>query len=81
MLRDDESVKFYTGLPMVFASRVTVSSSCSTQLSRDINFVSSVTVTAAAALLMAHAPLTQPLKNPYITNDQVQVTLDKRLLV
>ena len=38
MLKDDESVKSYTGLPMIFASTATVSSSCSTQLSCDINF-------------------------------------------
>ena len=47
MLKDDESVKFYTGLLMVFVSTATVYSSCSTQLSCDINFVSSASVTAA----------------------------------
>ena len=50
MLRDDEPVKFYTGLPMVFAPTATVSSSCSTQLSCDINFGSSASVTAAAVV-------------------------------
>ena len=50
MLRDDESLKFYTGLPMVFASTATVSPSCSTQLSCDISFVSSTSVTAAAVI-------------------------------
>ena len=50
MLRNDESVKFYTGLPMVFASTATISSSCSTQLPCDINFVSSASVTAAAVV-------------------------------
>ena len=50
MLRDDESVKFYTGLPMVFDSTATVSSSCSTQLSCDINLVSSGSVIAAAVV-------------------------------
>ena len=49
MLRDDESVKFYTGLPMVFASTATASSSCSTQLSCNINFASCASVTTAAA--------------------------------
>ena len=44
LLRDDESVKFFTGLPIVFASTATVSSSCSTKLSCDINFVSSASV-------------------------------------
>ena len=50
MLKDDESVKFYTGLLMEFASTATVYSSCSTQLSCDINFVSSASVTAAAVV-------------------------------
>ena len=50
MQRHNESVKFYTGVRMVFASTATVSSSCSTQLSCDINFVSSASVTAAAVV-------------------------------
>ena len=51
ILRDDESQCeiVYTGLPMVFASTVTVST-CSTQLSCDINIVSYASVTAAAVV-------------------------------
>lgn len=72
MLKDAESVKFYTGLPIVFPFTATVPPSCSTQLSCDINFVSSASVTTRlwsvevteAELLMAHAPLTQLLNNP-----------------